>query len=901
MTHNIVIAGYYGYRNAGDEAILAGMLADLRAEIPDASFTIFSGDPDDTRRLHRVEALAWSDLPAQVEAVKAASLVIVGGGGLFNDYLGVEPDSLLTHRQSGITTCGGPLVLAHLLDKPCMLYAVGVGPLTSPGGRSLTRDLFILADSATVRDESSRDLLTEIGCDTARIEVTDDPAFDAPPAPLPQDVEAQLASLVRPILGVALRTWDAGADPSLWEPAIADAFDIYLDRVGGTVLFIPFRVEDGARDDDRRVAERIQARMKHASLAAHLLPSANAIERFQAVERCDVVLGMRLHALVSAARAGQPFVGLAYDPKVVALAKGLGGAAIDLPTGARDPASLAMNLTLLAEGPGRSQALRRGNLGNSARPATLALNLLAAHPTLRSTPDVLGRLLAPRTIVGIRSEVPRVWLEEVEDRLGAVRDQRDALLADRIRIEGELEELRGTFGVRLLATYWDILHVLIPEGGAARAVYATGSRVLRSVARNLGLDGNGREGRQGFSEDVLNAFIGSGATSPAKGRHTYAESRAELLRFADQVALGSQGRVIVVLSTTQLIQSEGQRSTNIALACSKRGIPVVFAAWKWDASAWTHQDRLVEGILQVPLEQVLQYPNELLSSFPGRERILLVEFAYPGFVDVISSANSHGWITAYDVVDDWESFRQVGQAPWYEETAERALVSSCDLVACVAPALAHKMQKYGASRVLMVPNGLVDGIDVVDKPRPLRRGRVTLGYWGYLTQTWFDWDLVCNSAVVEPDWIFYIFGHDDGSIPHDLPTNVRTLGKVPQTELASIAENLDVGIVPFLPGKLSDGADVIKTYEYLAMGLPVVVTGVHPPEGASDHVLRASGVDEFRAMVRQAVAMRHIRIVERRAYAQARTWGKRLDTLLDAIDRGDQQVGQKRWVFRGAG
>jgi hypothetical protein len=76
------------------------------------------------------------------------------------------------------------------------------------------------------------------------------------------------------------------------------------------------------------------------------------------------------------------------------------------------------------------------------------------------------------------------------------------------------------------------------------------------------------------------------------------------------------------------------------------------------------------------------------------------------------------------------------------------------------------------------------------------------------------------------------------------------------------------------------------------------VTGVYPPEGAEAHVLRARDAAEFRAMVRRAAAMRHEHVEERRAYARARTWGKRLDELLEAIDRGDQRVAQKRWLFR---
>jgi glycosyltransferase involved in cell wall biosynthesis len=371
-----------------------------------------------------------------------------------------------------------------------------------------------------------------------------------------------------------------------------------------------------------------------------------------------------------------------------------------------------------------------------------------------------------------------------------------------------------------------------------------------------------------------------------------------LLRFSDQVALDGPQRIVAILSTTQLVQSEGQRTTNLALECARRGIPVVFAAWRWDTSPWIHQDRLSDRILQVPIDQVVKYPDELFSSFAECERIVIFEFPHPDFSSLMASADAQGWITIYDVIDDWEGFWRTDQAPWYDRGVERLVVGSADMVTCVNRNLASKVSGFGREHALVLPNGLVDGIAVVTEKRSLRRGKITLGYWGHLTGSWLDWDLIRATAEAEPDWVFYIAGYGDQFRPPRLPENVTFMGKVPQSSLAAIAENLDVGVVPFKHGMVSEGADVIKIYEYLAMGLPVVVTGIEAPEGASSHVLRAGNLDEFRLKVRQAAAMRGEGADERKAYAQARTWGSRLDTLLEAIDRGEQRVGQKRWLFR---
>jgi glycosyltransferase involved in cell wall biosynthesis len=355
---------------------------------------------------------------------------------------------------------------------------------------------------------------------------------------------------------------------------------------------------------------------------------------------------------------------------------------------------------------------------------------------------------------------------------------------------------------------------------------------------------------------------------------------------------------MVIWSTTQLIQSEGQRATNLALELSKLDIPVVFAAWTWEATPWSHQDRLSEGILQVPLDQLTKYPDELFDSFSTAECILIAEFPHPDFLPLIAAANARAWVTIYDVIDDWDGFRRMGQAPWYDESSEQALAASADMVVCVNRNLARKLNSFGRDDYLLLPNGFVEGMDLVSEAMSLPRGDVTIGYWGHLTSSWLDWDLIRDIARQEPRWSIYIAGYGDNFQPTALPPNVILLGKVPQRGLAAIAQNLDVGIVPFLPGSLSEGADVIKIYEYLAMGLPVVVTGVYPPEGASDYVLRAGDNSEFHAMVKTAAANAAIGVDERTAFGRSRTWGSRLTALLEAIDQGDQRVAQKRWLFR---
>src|SRR5262249_49768683 len=159
----------YGFGNTGDEAILAAILNGLHARSPSARAVVISGDPADTQRRHGVEAIPWRDVDAIVRAAQDCDLVLVGGGGLFQDHWGVDPGSLLTPNHYGISFYAGPAVLAALEGKPLALVGLGFGPLASPEARRMVRGVCEASTFLSVRDAGSRDLLVASGVEAARI------------------------------------------------------------------------------------------------------------------------------------------------------------------------------------------------------------------------------------------------------------------------------------------------------------------------------------------------------------------------------------------------------------------------------------------------------------------------------------------------------------------------------------------------------------------------------------------------------------------------------------------------------------------------------------------------------------------------------------------------------------
>lgn len=296
-TARVVASGYYGFGNAGDEAILSALAAGL----PGVALTVLSHDPESTRREHGLDAVSRDDPTAVLAAIKGADLLVSGGGSLLQDATG----PLTIPYYLGI------IAAARALGKPVMVYAQGLGPVRSAWARRLLRSLNGVR-LITVRDPASASLLRACGVHVPRIEVTADAALALTPAPRPP------ADVRR--IGVALRAWGAG-DPSA---QVAEALDELAARWGATVTLVPMHVPQ-----DLLACRQARARLRApCEVVERRLGSGELLRLFAGF---DVVVAMRLHALIFAALARVPMVGLSYDPKIDAFLHHLDWPAATLP------------------------------------------------------------------------------------------------------------------------------------------------------------------------------------------------------------------------------------------------------------------------------------------------------------------------------------------------------------------------------------------------------------------------------------------------------------------------------------------------------------------------------------------------------------------------------------------
>ncbi len=293
----MLLSGYYGFGNFGDEALLRVIVEQLRRRFPASRLEVLSATPNATARTYGVEAAPRWDWRAIGAAIARADVVLSGGGGLLQNATSLR--SLLYYATV--------LRQAIRRRRKTMVFAQSIGPLDF-WGRLTVQHWCKGLDRATVRDERSRTLLQTLLPHTP-VERTADPVFlfDASVESLDLCAEG-LGPESGPYAIVSVRKSAGLRDATA---VLARAVDALARRHGVRTAFLPL----GGAGDAAISTDVIRA----CSSAPVLLPETSAQRSAAILQGARVVIGMRLHALILAARYGVPFLAMAYDPKVTAL------------------------------------------------------------------------------------------------------------------------------------------------------------------------------------------------------------------------------------------------------------------------------------------------------------------------------------------------------------------------------------------------------------------------------------------------------------------------------------------------------------------------------------------------------------------------------------------------------
>jgi polysaccharide pyruvyl transferase CsaB len=281
----VILCGYYGYGNGGDEALLATLLQMLPKQV---SPVVLSGNPAFTESLHGVPACDRRKPLAVLDLLRTSQAFIWGGGSLIQDST-----SALSPWYYCIL-----LLTARLMGLKTIAWAQGIGPLNRSQTQWIARQAFRRCDGISVRDAGSMAWIERWRCTATH---APDPVWALAASPT-----STVDSLSSPRVAVVLRSHPLLTPERL--NRMIQALKDFHAHTQAFIVLVPFQ-----KSQDLAIAQSIHSQLPNMS---QVIESSDPRELKGVFKGVDMAIAMRLHGLIMAASEGCRCFGISYDPKV---------------------------------------------------------------------------------------------------------------------------------------------------------------------------------------------------------------------------------------------------------------------------------------------------------------------------------------------------------------------------------------------------------------------------------------------------------------------------------------------------------------------------------------------------------------------------------------------------------
>lgn len=297
--YGAMICGAYGKGNVGDDAILLTIIRQLRQQDPYLPICVMTRKPKETSVMTGVSSVHIFNCWKAGKWMRKSQLYISGGGTLIQNATSTR--SLMYYLYS--------IKQAKKSGCKVMMYGCGIGPVHGKKYESrVTKVLNQNVDCITLRDPESEIVLQRYGVTAPKITVTADPALQ-----MCADMEGARRYLQHNDVDpegkyclFVLRPWE---DACQRLESIRVAAEYGWKKYGMMPVFFCF---EPARDEaiTRQAADQLQIPYKILST------NTDGAQLCGVIANAELVVGMRLHALVFACSQDTRMVGISYDPKV---------------------------------------------------------------------------------------------------------------------------------------------------------------------------------------------------------------------------------------------------------------------------------------------------------------------------------------------------------------------------------------------------------------------------------------------------------------------------------------------------------------------------------------------------------------------------------------------------------
>ncbi|WHZ57593.1 polysaccharide pyruvyl transferase family protein [Metabacillus hrfriensis] len=309
----IAIVGNYGNRNAGDDAILSGLIHTMFTINKDIEITVFTNNKDNTDTVEGVvkESLIYKEKKSKLvniifsikEILKLKQkfdIVILGGGGILMD---MYPRDLPLYW----------FIVKNIVkrDGTLIVHGVGAGPLKTSLGKKIVKNILNSSKVISVRDEKSKKILNELISGNRSIEIIGDPAFGNEHLAISREAGVKK-------IGITVLPYFADY---YWPEYDKEKFEQYKNNIIKLIHGLSenknnqIYLYSTKYPDDHRLANEIyqETKKQNVILNEEILSPKSLIEFTQDL---DLVVGTRLHSLIIGLLVNASIYGIGYHHKV---------------------------------------------------------------------------------------------------------------------------------------------------------------------------------------------------------------------------------------------------------------------------------------------------------------------------------------------------------------------------------------------------------------------------------------------------------------------------------------------------------------------------------------------------------------------------------------------------------
>ncbi|MGN0191905.1 MAG: polysaccharide pyruvyl transferase CsaB [Candidatus Gastranaerophilaceae bacterium] len=287
MSKKVLISGYYGFDNFGDEAVLT-VLTKFLKDLGLSEITVFSSNPSKTAENCGVKSAYTFDYPNVVKTVWKNDVLISGGGSLLQDVTSVK--SVLYYLFVIFT--------ALIFRKDVVVFAQGIGPINNPFARFLTFFALKKCKLVSVRDFKSLEALKSQGISAEKVV---DPVWN-----LSFD-----GTKIPGSVGVQLRQF---------KNLPADFLHVLAISVAENYKTKTVKIFQLQNSEDEIICENFRELLSKNGVNAEIVPYRDVNSAANDLASVETLIAMRFHACLVGVNANVKVLPIVYDKKVKKLA-----------------------------------------------------------------------------------------------------------------------------------------------------------------------------------------------------------------------------------------------------------------------------------------------------------------------------------------------------------------------------------------------------------------------------------------------------------------------------------------------------------------------------------------------------------------------------------------------------